>query len=197
MDAFNEERFRQRMDKALETVTTILETNKHPVFAGDLPHSYHDKYLLADYLTNITIACSYTVLEKLGLDTESLRQLVEWSKDRSVTLRLRSEESCALDRKETRDEDSRRKHVTTFKGFGGDKTKFTSKTVTKITEYFWNFGVSYELFAFRGNDPTDAVKLCSRTGDYTHHPHIRCISSSRQCCAWRHGLECVLVAQLY
>lgn len=44
------------------------------------------------------------------------------------------------------------KHVTSYLT-NAFKGTISSKTVHKITEWFWKFDVQYELFAFQGNMP--------------------------------------------
>lgn len=40
----------------------------------------------------------------------------------------------------------------------------TDKTLTTITEFFWDFSCEYELFAYQGNSPSDKIVLISRKG---------------------------------
>lgn len=44
------------------------------------------------------------------------------------------------------------------------KTTTTEKIVTKVKDYFWDFRVHYQIFAFRGNDPNEKVLLQERKG---------------------------------
>lgn len=77
---------------------------------------------------------------------QRLQQLVEAARDRSVTLRLKSEETCKFLRTTVRDVESATSHQTTWSG------GYTRKdvVVTKVTEHFWKFDVKYELLAFKG-----------------------------------------------
>jgi hypothetical protein len=84
----------------------------------------------------------------LGLTLSQLTQLKEWNSRSvgvSLSLRLKSTESCSFIRETKRDVDSATKHVT--EGLG---SKIVSKSVTTITEYYWKFQVEYELIAYRG-----------------------------------------------
>lgn len=86
-----------------------------------------------------------------------MRQLIAWSRGRSVSIRLSAEEKCVflkyacnwgaiiagghltlryLLREETRKEDSKTQVVVESSLLGS----FGSKVVTKITEFFWQFG---------------------------------------------------------
>eukprot|EP01127_Copromyxa_protea_P012735 TRINITY_DN3339_c0_g1_i2.p1 TRINITY_DN3339_c0_g1~~TRINITY_DN3339_c0_g1_i2.p1 ORF type:complete len:347 (+),score=85.66 TRINITY_DN3339_c0_g1_i2:34-1041(+) len=154
--------FRTKVQKALRDIATVLETNKRPQFPRDVPHTYDDKYLLAQLLTNSAVAAQLNSLEALGLDKEKLKTLVEFATDRAVTLRIKSVETCTFDREEEREVESA-SYVTERTGVFGSSTT-TEKVVSKVTDYFWNFSVTYEIFAFRGNDPEDKVTLQERRG---------------------------------
>eukprot|EP01128_Nolandella_sp_AFSM9_P006116 TRINITY_DN3077_c0_g1_i1.p1 TRINITY_DN3077_c0_g1~~TRINITY_DN3077_c0_g1_i1.p1 ORF type:complete len:991 (+),score=265.41 TRINITY_DN3077_c0_g1_i1:35-2974(+) len=160
MQSFNEGAFRSKVSKAVAQVRTILDNSRSPQIAEDVSHAYDDKYLLADYLTNTTIASQLNALEFLGLNTQTLSTLRGWAQNRSVTLRLKAEETCTFLREVTREEESKDTHVTEWNV--GITRK--SKIVTKITEWFWKFEVSYELFAYKGSDIETMVKLVGRTG---------------------------------
>lgn len=41
----------QQVQAALNTMRTVLEVNKRPQVAADVPHAYSDKYLLAEFVT--------------------------------------------------------------------------------------------------------------------------------------------------
>lgn len=158
--SFNEAAFKQKVANALNQVRTIVKNDRSPQIAEDVGHRYEDKYLLAEYLTNTSLASLLNCFESLGLTSKKLDKLAEWGSSRSVTLRLKAEETCTFLREVTREEESKQVHVT--KIMGGLTAK--SKVITKITEWFWNFEVKYELFFFRGNDLKKTITLRSRTG---------------------------------
>jgi hypothetical protein len=83
----------------------------------------------------------------------------DWAKSRTVTLRFKAEEKCKFLRKVVREVESDTSQVS--EGILG---KFKSYTLTKVTEYFWQFDVAYELFAFCGNDPERRVSIMARAG---------------------------------
>ena len=110
------------------------------------------------------MAAQVNVLEMLGVNPKTLKTIKEWSTERSVTLRLKAEEKCAFDRKEQREEEAPTKHVREYAG--GFAGKITDKVITTITEWFWKFEVTYELFVFYGNEPEDKIVLQGRTGKW-------------------------------
>jgi len=52
MSSFNEYAFRQRVDKALSTIKTLLENHRNPQLPAEVPHEYIDKYVLAEFIVN-------------------------------------------------------------------------------------------------------------------------------------------------
>merc|ERR1712137_914227 len=163
-EGFNEMQFQSQLDSALQAVRKILDNTRSPEAPSEVSHCYTDKYLLAEFIGNTTFAGQLNCLEALGIDRDSLDDLRNWAKKRTVTLRLHAEERCTFDRKVEREEESKTQHVTEVKRAIGPSTKVTHKTVTKITEYFWKFEVDYELFAFQGNNMKKKLVLQNRHG---------------------------------
>mmetsp|Transcript_4902 Transcript_4902/g.13764 ORF Transcript_4902/g.13764 Transcript_4902/m.13764 type:complete len:922 (+) Transcript_4902:140-2905(+) len=167
MRPYTEAVFRERVEVALKEVRKVLENNKNPVLPEDVQHTYSDKYLFAEYLTNTAIGAQLNVLEVLGLTSKDFSQLKEWAASRSVTLCLTAEERCKFDREETRKVESSTTHVREYSGFLGGKSKVTDKVITKVKEYFWKFDFEYELFVYAGSDPKkDRIRVQGRSGQY-------------------------------
>ena len=131
-------------------------------------HQWDDKYTQAEVLVNTWCSAVANLLECLGLSVKSLREIRSWvAEGRSVTFRLKALEVCEFDREEEHDEDSKTKHVTSWKAAGGVPLgKRIDKLVHKIHEYFWNFSVEYSIIAFLGNSPDEMVLLQGRTGKH-------------------------------
>jgi hypothetical protein len=164
MDSYHEHELRSRVDAALRRIRTVLDNTRNPQYPADVPHKYDDKYLLAEFLTRVSVAAVLQSLESVGLTPQKLGQLREWARTRSVTLRLAAQEDCKFLREETRKVDSGQEIVTETKGFlGGTKTR-TEKVVTTITEYFWKFDFAYELIAYPGNTPEKGLVILARRG---------------------------------
>ena len=151
-----------RVQRSLQEVKKVLDATRSPRLATEVHHEYTDKFLLAEFVTGAACAGQLLCLEALGLTAEGLAKLAEVGRKRTVTLSLRSVETCAFEKKTTREVEDATKHVTEVAGLTGT-TKITDKVVRTVTEYFWNVGVSYELFAYAGNDKdgADRVVLCS------------------------------------
>lgn len=150
MHSFKESRFRQQLDAALREIRTVLDNERNPQAPEDVPHSYADKYILVEHATNTALAASLNALEVLGLTSESLSNLQEWATTRSVTLSLASEESCKFLKKATRTIEPTSERVHQYESSSGFKAKLSSKTVTKVTEWFWEYSVSFKIEAYKG-----------------------------------------------
>eukprot|EP01128_Nolandella_sp_AFSM9_P011857 TRINITY_DN876_c0_g1_i1.p1 TRINITY_DN876_c0_g1~~TRINITY_DN876_c0_g1_i1.p1 ORF type:complete len:229 (-),score=50.43 TRINITY_DN876_c0_g1_i1:128-814(-) len=159
MASYNPTTFKATVEKALGDVRTILDNTRRPKFAADVQHKYDDKFLLAETLTSVGIASILNALAPLGLHDKHLDRMRSWASSRSVTLRLKAEETCTFLREVTREEESKTTHVTTW----NDSFTRKSKSVTKITEWFWNYHIRYELFAFKGNEPEKSVLFQSHS----------------------------------
>lgn len=158
MDEFSESVFRSKVDASIQRVKTILDNERHPDYASEVPHQYVDKFLLAELLTNAALAAELNCLEALGIDSKKLKTFLSWSKSRSVTLRLKAEQRCEFLREIKREENSSFSVVTQVVGL---VTK-TDKVVRTVSEYYWDFSAEYELFAFQGNNPSDKITLISK-----------------------------------
>ena len=166
MEAFAEGRVEQRLQAALERVRVILDATKDPQAAGDVHHQYEDKYLLVEGVTNAAVASQLNSFSALGLTMQHVQKLQEWSKDKVVSFQFNAEEACSYLREETREEEDPTRHVEEVSVRGALQAAFTSKVVTKITEYFWKFEAKYELVAIRGVGESADDRLClvARTG---------------------------------
>eukprot|EP00930_Biecheleria_cincta_P046775 TRINITY_DN3230_c0_g1_i1.p1 TRINITY_DN3230_c0_g1~~TRINITY_DN3230_c0_g1_i1.p1 ORF type:complete len:947 (-),score=250.40 TRINITY_DN3230_c0_g1_i1:101-2941(-) len=158
--------FESKLNKALERVRVLLDASKTPKLAADVHHQYQDKFTLVETFTNAAAASQLNCLAELGLTVEKLKQLQEWAKKSSVSLRFRAEERCSFVREETREEEDPRKRVEEVSVGGAVRAAFTSKVVNKITEYFWKFEAKCELVAVRGvgAESSDRVQLLDFAG---------------------------------
>lgn len=164
MNSYEEAEFGRKLDAALARVRTILDRTRDPRSPADVPHSYDDKFLLAEFLGRASVASLMLCLEALGLDEAGAAKLRGWAATRSVTVRLMAHEECAFVREVTRKVEGPHEHVTEVRSFLGGKSTRTEKIVTTVTEYVWSLDLRYELVAFQGPDPRDALALASRAG---------------------------------
>jgi hypothetical protein len=160
MTSYSEAQFQSKVDSALNQIKTVLHVNRQPTLAENVHHKYEDKYHLANYLTNLTIVAILDIFQTAGLSQDHLKKSLEWVKTRSVTLRLNAENHCSFNREVTRKVDSEVESSLEI----GRLLKITSKTTTKITEFFWNYSAEWELLIYPGNSPEEKISLQGRTG---------------------------------
>ena len=130
----------------------------------DVEHSWQDKYHIAEFLCECSLRSVLNCLQMIGITKQTIVQMKEWSKERSVTVRFQGEETCDFIKEETR-EDVRVTDSTKTSGIFGDK-EITNKVITKITEYFWKFHVSYSIIIFQGNDVENSIVINSSSRNY-------------------------------
>ncbi|CAE8626603.1 unnamed protein product [Polarella glacialis] len=71
--------FESKLQEALQRVRLVLDETKQPQPAAEVHHTYQDKYLLVEYLTNSAAASQLNCLAALGLSPEQLSTLRQWS----------------------------------------------------------------------------------------------------------------------
>jgi len=164
MDQLSRMEFRRRMNAALERARLVLSENKVPAFPEDVSHSYDDKFTFVERSVNSSLVALVAALKAFGAPGEDLSQKVEqmrsWACEdgASVSLEYESEISCSFLRTRERKESSANEHVSTFMG-----VKNTSKTVTSITEHFWDLTHHFHVIAFKNTDKNGALVLQERT----------------------------------
>eukprot|EP01108_Squamamoeba_japonica_P001167 TRINITY_DN1469_c0_g1_i4.p1 TRINITY_DN1469_c0_g1~~TRINITY_DN1469_c0_g1_i4.p1 ORF type:complete len:617 (+),score=97.80 TRINITY_DN1469_c0_g1_i4:47-1852(+) len=193
MNSFQEHVFRAKVDDTLKTVRTILDTTKHPARPADVPHAYDDKYSLVEQALKASIVATLNAADVLGASGEALAGMQAWAADnKSVSLRLDSEERCKFIKKTTREVESKTKHVSEYESSHGTKAKWTGKTVTTIEEWHWEFEVEYKLIAFCGSNPDQRTVLQGRTGkvevittsDKSPRPEVRVVPAESVNITW-------------
>ena len=95
---------------------------------ADVHHTYGDKYNLAEWLTNLSLAAELNCLDMLGLEQTRLATLRGWAATQNVTLRLQSEERCSFSREEERVEED----IVSHEQFGGEEEEAISRRGTAI-----------------------------------------------------------------
>jgi hypothetical protein len=166
---------------ALKTVSGLLDAERHPVLAAEEPHAYDDKYALAEFLTNTSIASQMNTLSVLGLQPDQQKLVSSWVTEKKlpVTLRFLAEDTCTFLKEEDVEVASERDVETTStttktstgQGIFGGKHSNSSTTeesstyrvVQRVKEYHWKVGVRYKLFIFPGKNVDDAVHLQQRS----------------------------------
>jgi hypothetical protein len=161
MDSYQYESMAVNVQAALNSMRQILDQEKLPNLASDVPHSYQDKYLLVETMVNVFLASNLNNLTHCGL-TRNILQAAKQRFDNervAVTLRYQLSRKSTFLREHKYDQDSAVKHQVSSPLFGS----ITSKTVTTITDYYWDFCINHEIFLYFGSNPNDKISLIQRT----------------------------------
>lgn len=158
-----ESQVRERVEMALNSVRSILNNTRHPQYPAEVPHTYHDKYILAEFATKAIAAGVINVIEVLapGWWDRNREQLFEWSSRRAVTLRFSACERCAFKQSLTKELSDGTKQVTSTGWVSS-----TVETVTKVQEHHWTFVATWNASVFPGVDQPAQVALFSNEGRY-------------------------------
>ncbi|KAI8823110.1 uncharacterized protein EV422DRAFT_523423 [Fimicolochytrium jonesii] len=148
------------LNEALEQIKRILETTRQPTYAGDVPHQYKDKYLLAEFLTNAALNAQWTCLELLGLDDQGVKLLKDWTTLQTnrpaVSLRFIAEERCGFLREQERHVEAPSSETTiettSSRSSNSVLHAIKSKFVTTIKEYVYGYRIRYRLSMYFGTD---------------------------------------------
>eukprot|EP01035_Chromulina_nebulosa_P031410 gene31410-41879_t len=158
--------FERILEDYSTTVNAVLGNEKAQQLSSpeQAPHSYQDKYVLVEQLTKCIGATALNSLIEIGFTPPILEQLVNFSRQSTITLRLDATHECKFIKEQDRTEDSPHQLQTEVSQslFGG---KVTTKVVTKITEYFYKYSVKYQLSAIIGVGETikDNIVIRSRS----------------------------------
>eukprot|EP01036_Dinobryon_divergens_P037880 gene37880-49640_t len=102
------------------------------------PHSYQDKYVLAEQLTSSMGSVAWSSLMEVGISPSVLERLVNASLHSAVSLRLEANHKCKFIKEhEWLEESPNQVHQESYGIFGNTITK--TKVVMKITEYFYEY----------------------------------------------------------
>jgi hypothetical protein len=159
---FTEWRFRQAVEKALQSIETILETTRQPVLAEyEADHTYQDKYALVEFVTNSAIGSFVNVLQLLGMDQheEHLETPLAWvhSQNQGVSLRFQATRTCELEKETERQVTVKETEIERSRGGAGLMGRATTDTETvkvKQTrkEYHWRVQGTYKLLLQSGDE---------------------------------------------
>ncbi|KAJ3144159.1 hypothetical protein HDU89_008943 [Geranomyces variabilis] len=89
----------QSLNDALRWIKTILDDARNPCHPGTVPHSYDDKYHLAEFLTNAALNARLICLDLLGWNDAARMLAQEWiatspQQRTAVLLHFESDQRC-------------------------------------------------------------------------------------------------------
>jgi len=162
---------------ALDAAKTLLDTTRHPVLPEDSDHSYDDKHALVDAMTNVAIAASITILERLGLSKTMLEEVLQkvHTEHKPIALHFEMRQGCTFVKEAERKIVVSEVEVeTTASGILERLISGSSEVRVKNTvlEYHWNVTAPYKLvlrigdseeipLAYRENVTTTMIVLGS------------------------------------
>lgn len=166
MNEYQALQFRRKLTTSLDEVKLILDRQRaQGISAADAtPHRFEDKFLLVNQVTNSLGISIYASLAAVGFSQEKLATVKHWAQNSSVSFRIVKDSVCTFVKEATRKEESARSVEVEY-SLGLLAGKSTTKVVNAITEFFYNYEVSYRIEAFRGMgiQPEDILEITSRT----------------------------------
>lgn len=130
-------------------------------------HSYDDKYLMCNFLTNIALASTYNSLVQLGLEEAQWNTLLDWNQERkfSVSIRFTGVQSCKFIEERIRDVESSKLQTVTQKNV---ETTSATKVITTVKEYAFEYTTSCELICYAGVGSKDGtiIKVLSHMSSF-------------------------------
>eukprot|EP00435_Cladocopium_sp_Y103_P048485 s858_g14.t1 len=142
--------FEEKLQKAMQDVKLILDSEKCMSLPQETHHTYEDKFGLVERCSLLTLASHWNSLELMGLTKEALLEAKDWADGNAeVSLRFRADERCEFLREECREVEEPSCGGLDISSVGV-ALGIMSKTVTRVTEYLWHFEVTYTLDLLRG-----------------------------------------------
>ena len=171
--SYGAEVFQQVLDKYSTKVQTILNNEKtlsserqHLVVLdspANFPHSYSDKFILAEQLTNCIGAIACNIFAEFGITPPILVQLVSAAQNSTILLRLEATHHCKFLKESVRNEESSSKVETKVSHGATTSRTISTKVITKISEYFYSYSVEYRLVAIIGTNTESPIVIRSRS----------------------------------
>ena len=152
------------VNDALEDVRKVLDVERNPRLAEDVDHQYHDKYELANRMTNMAIIAQMNCLQHFGL-TPALIKDIDLSK--TITLRFDASETCAFLKKKVVEQESviskqQIKETKSSFPLGNSKKSTIEKFIKKVNEFYWQVNTRWEISLFSGTNEDKKIFLEGR-----------------------------------
>ena len=136
---------RDHFASILERVRQIFTNERQFFLPEDVSHLYTDKYLLGNYLANISIALIAECFTQLGISKENLFELKRLNGQlMPISLCFESEETCQFIKKTEQQTESPSTEISIDTKIASIKIK--DKTVTTSFEYSWEHCCSHSVF---------------------------------------------------
>eukprot|EP01038_Epipyxis_sp_PR26KG_P016971 gene16971-23308_t len=146
--------FRARVAESISRVQQLLQDHKltgtnSTSTLENVSHHYDDKYILSEMLTRTMVASILNTLWFLDLNISNAVVINNWRIDgKAITLQLKASSNCAF-LKETKRDVVDNQRIETERSISSlMKEKITTKVVTTVTEYEYEYKVDYELLCY-------------------------------------------------
>ena len=160
--SFRELAVRRQIEEAVVVVRKNLDATRNPQHPADVPHTYDDKFRIVELASSAALTAQLNTLSAgLGLNPGIIAKLQEARGKKTVSLRFSCNTSSTFKETKTREEESATRHEK--QGVFG---KTTWKSVTTITEHYWNYHVSWKVEAVVGTGAEFQLVLLERTGKH-------------------------------
>ena len=161
--------FKRKVNDALKDVERILCIEKKPSIAGDVDHTYGDKYELVNSVSNISIIAYMNTLQQLGLDADVLKSI---DVSEPTTLRFDASTSCKMLEKKVVDVPMDRSYEETVETkstgiLGNSKTKRVNKVVQHVEEWHYKVKTSWSVSIYSGTNVAQKIVIKARQGSTT------------------------------
>ena len=180
--------FENRLDKVTTELRRILSVEKAGnvvlVNGNSTPHSYGDKFSLAEQVTVATISSIWSVMMLLGMESRDLKDLVLMAQEgQSITLECAQNQVCRFVKESTRDIHFM-KEVTSESTIGDAILSTTTiRTVETVKEYHFDVISHWNLRVYSGFGNNDNNSTANSNGQsftiLEHTSHETCIQRSR------------------
>jgi hypothetical protein len=159
-------RIRAKVGAALKEARKLLDTTRSPVLPADAPHTYGNKYDLAERAVTTMAGAQVALMEEAAPRwSQHVPQMQAWAKEgKTVTMRFESVTACDFIRTATRKEESPSVVRESSSSLFGT-SKSSTKVVRTVIEHFWKQSATWKLTVYAGGDATaNSLVLLDRVG---------------------------------
>ena len=177
MEKMSEQMFKSRIGPAVDKIRSVLDAQRNPSLANDVPHTYTDKFTMAERAVETMAETMLTTLSQLGLSARDIEKVADTAKTRRIYLFFTAEHECKQVGEESREvvTGNRTEVVTETSIFGGTTKKETTiQAVKTVEETIWELETKWKLGIRQsccGGRPRVCSLLAFRWATLTTHTH--------------------------
>ena len=148
LEGATEALFRHKIGPAVEKIKSVLDVQRNPSLANEVPHTYADKFSMAERAVETMAETMLTTLSQLGLSARDIEKVADAAKTRRIYFFFRAQHLCKQLRQESREviTGNRTEIVTEKSIFGGTTKKETTiQAVKTVEETIWELETNWRL----------------------------------------------------